>query len=304
MTYTKLPHFNSLEQALFSLFGTNVHVSDSKRISGGDINEAHCLTLTNGTHIFMKSNTIDNEPLFTAEAAGINAIAQTGTIHTPHILCSGTERGTSNFSFLLMEFIEGGRQVKNYWEIFARQLAAMHQAAAADFVFGGNYGFVSDNYIGSGKQLNSARENWIEFFRDCRLTPQFECAASYFDSTDRKKIDKLLDNLDKFLVEPKHPALLHGDLWSGNFITGTDGRAWLIDPAVSVGHAEADLAMTELFGGFPQIFYDAYKEAAPMQAGYEHRRDLYNLYHLLNHLNLFGRSYLAPVNRILTRYTS
>ena len=108
--------------------------------------------------------------------------------------------------------------------------------------------------------------------------------------------------MDELLVEPEQPSLLHGDLWSGNVITGNDGKAWLIDPAVYVGHAEADLAMTELFGGFPPAFYDAYKEAAKLQPGYAKRRDLYNLYHLLNHLNMFGRSYYPSVMRIVNSY--
>ena len=104
------------------------------------------------------------------------------------------------------------------------------------------------------------------------------------------------------MIEPKHPSLLHGDLWSGNIITGNDGKAWLIDPAVYVGHAEADIAMTELFGGFPRAFYDAYKESGMLQPEYGRRRDIYNLYHLLNHLNLFGRTYLSSVRRVIEGY--
>lgn len=302
MDYAKLQFFSSLKDALASTYGAGVSVADSQRISGGDINDAWNLTLTNGTHVFMKSNTKENKSFFTAESAGLAAIAQTNTIGTPRLLCTGTDEQNFGYAFLLMEFIEHGGQVRNYWETFAHQLAAMHQADTSDFVPDGTYGFAKNNYIGARHQSNTAHESWITFFRDCRLKPQFTDAAPYFDSTDRKRIFRLLDDLDKFLVEPEHPSLLHGDLWSGNFITGNDGRAWLIDPAVSVGHAEADLAMTELFGGFPQIFYKSYQDAAPLQPGYEERRDLYNLYHLLNHLNLFGCSYLASVRAVLKRY--
>lgn len=304
MDYTNLQHFSSLKDALASMFGAGVNIEKNQRISGGDINNAYRLTLTDGTHVFMKTNSKENKPFFLAESAGLAAIAQTNAIGTPRLLCTGTDEQKFGYAFLLMEFIEQNGQTRNYWETFAHQLAAMHQAKTEDLVAGGTYGFLQDNYIGARIQLNTAHESWIEFFRDCRLKPQLADAAPYFDRTDQKRASWLLENLDKFLVEPEHPSLLHGDLWSGNFITGNDGRAWLIDPAVSVGHAEADLAMTELFGGFPQVFYKAYQETAPLQPGYEKRRDLYNLYHLLNHLNLFGRSYLAAVRAILQRYVS
>ena len=156
--------------------------------------------------------------------------------------------GRGGYSFLLLEFIDGKRRIAEYWETFACQLAAMHRAAAEELVAGGSYGFICDNYIGSGRQVNTASESWIAFFRDCRLEPQFRKAEDYFDRAERKKISKLLEHLEDFLVEPKQASLLHGDLWSGTVITGNDGKAWLIDPAVYVGHAEADLAMTELFG--------------------------------------------------------
>lgn len=178
----------------------------------------------------------------------------------------------------------------------------MHRANTAEFTPGGVYGFCGDNFIGARPQANTAHESWISFFRDCRLEPQFRSAESYFDRGDRKKTGRLLDRLGDFLVEPERPSLLHGDLWSGNFLTGNDGRAWLIDPASYVGHAEADIAMTELFGGFSRTFYDAYKETGLLQPGYGRRRNLYNLYHLLNHLNMFGGSYLFPVKRIIGEY--
>lgn len=234
-----LHHFTSLKNALCVLFGEEIKIETAGRISGGDINEAYRLTLTDGKCIFMKTNKKENSSFFTAETAGL--------------------------------------------------------------VSGGKYGFYCDNYIGRHSQVNTGYESWTGFFRDCRLEPQFRDAARYFDKEELKRITRLLDRIDEILVEPEYPSLLHGDLWGGNVIAGNDGAAWLIDPAVYVGHAEADLAMTELFGGFPPVFYDAYKEAAPLQPGYERRRDVYNLYHLLNHLNLFGRMYLPEVRHIISR---
>lgn len=294
-------HFTSLANAVCSLFGEKTKIESASRISGGDINEAYGLTLTGGGVIFMKTNTKKNLSLFTAEAGGLNAIAQTKTISTPQILGLGTDENNGGYSYLLLEFIAGKDRGKDYWENFARQLADMHRASTAGLVSRGKYGFACDNYIGRRVQANTEHETWTGFFRECRLEPQFKDAAVYFDREDLKKIIRFLDRIDEILVEPEYLSLLHGDLWAGNVIVGNDARAWLIDPAVYVGHAEADLAMTELFGGFPPIFYDAYKETAPLQPGYERRRDVYNLYHLLNHLNMFGRMYLSEVKRIVRR---
>lgn len=282
--------------------GSSVKIIRTERVAGGDINQAYRLMLSDGTSVFMKSNTIENASFFTTEAAGLNAIAHTNAIGTPQILGSGVDYGRG-CSFLLLEFITAKKRIANYWETFAQELACMHQAETTDFVTEGRYGFIHDNYIGAKNQKNAVQNNWCSFFRDCRLKPQFESAAAYFDKKDRDNIDTLLERLDEILIEPEHPSLLHGDLWSGNVITGNDGKAWLIDPAVYVGHAEADIAMTELFGGFPPVFYAAYREASPMYPDYEHRRDLYNLYHLLNHLNLFGPAYLSSVKRVVEKYS-
>lgn len=294
--------FTSLHQALCSLFGSTIRLIRTSRISGGDINDAFCLELSDGTVVFMKTNQKEKLSFFTAEAAGLSAIAQTGSIRTPRILGLGTDADKGGFSFLLLEYISGKRRSADYWELFARQLADMHKADTSGFVSGGIYGFCSDNYIGAGEQVNTAHHSWTSFFRTCRLEPQFRRAEGYLGTSGIKKALRLLEHLDSFLEEPPYPSLLHGDLWSGNVITGSDGQAWLIDPAVSVGHAEADLAMTELFGGFAQTFYDAYQEVAPLQPGYRRRRDLYNLYHMLNHLNLFGRTYLGAVERMMAQY--
>ncbi|MDE5931995.1 MAG: fructosamine kinase family protein [Lachnospiraceae bacterium] len=295
-------HFTSLTGALCSLFGEGIKIENAGRISGGDINEAYGLTLTGGECIFMKSNTKENLSFFTAEAAGLSAIARTKTIGTPHILGVGTDESRGGFSFLLLEFIRGKSNCAGYWEEFAGQLSDLHRASTAGLVSNGKYGFGCDNYIGRRRQVNTGYDSWTGFFRDCRLEPQFRDAARYFAKEDLKRIVRFLDHMDEVLVEPEYPSLLHGDLWAGNVIAGNDGRAWLIDPAVYVGHAEADIAMTELFGGFPPAFYNAYKERRPLQPGYERRRDVYNLYHLLNHLNMFGRMYLSEVKRIVGRY--
>ncbi len=295
-----IQQFSSLDQALHSLFGNNVKITDRKQVAGGDINEAYRLTLSDGMHIFMKSNQGKSVSFFQREAEGLAAIAETGAISTPQVFGCGT--GENGGAFLLLEFVESRRPGKDYQEILAQQLARMHQSRTENFVTGGIYGFVQDNYIGANPQVNTPCKSWTEFFRDCRLKPQFLQASDYFGKEEWKKITELLERTGEILTEPEYPSLIHGDLWAGNVMTGSDGLAWLTDPAACVGHREADLAMTELFGGFSGKFYEAYREAASLQPGYEKRRDFYNLYHLLNHLNLFGRSYLSSVRRIVEEY--
>ena len=323
-----IKNYNSLAGALVDLFGTTVKIAQTDRLSGGDINKAYGLTLNNGKHIFMKANAKDNAAFFTAEAAGLQAIADTHTIATPRILCTGTDDGEDvGYSFLLLEYIQSAGRRSDYWEVLGQELADMHKALVGralrqaqgplgqraqgpqeqqvpELVEGAphQYGFSQNNFIGARPQNNTWSDSWISFFRDYRLAPQFKSADSYFTPADRTKITKLLDNLDRFLVEPEYPSLLHGDLWAGNVMCGPEGKAMLIDPACYIGHREADLAMTQLFGGFPQAFYQAYTQAAPLQPGYEDRRDLYNLYQLLNHLNLFGPTYLEPVLSIVGEY--
>lgn len=315
-----IPDYTSLARALVELFGSSVKIVQTDRVSGGDINKAYGLSLNTGDKIFMKANAKENAAFFTAEAAGLNAIKSTGAISTPEILCTGTDDEEDvGYSFLLLKFIKSCGKKADYWETLGTELAAMHKADTGAFIkrsggkddkstdntnahADGRFGFFQDNFVGARAQKNTPSSSWIDFFRDYRLAPQFRDADSYFSSDDRKKITKLLDNLDHFLIEPAYPSLLHGDLWSGNVMCGPDGKAMLIDPACYVGNREADIAMTELFGGFPGEFYEAYKKAAPLEPGYEERRDLYNLYQLLNHLNIFGSGYLGPVLSIVSEY--
>ncbi|MCR4591398.1 MAG: fructosamine kinase family protein [Lachnospiraceae bacterium] len=292
--------YDSLDKVITDHFGNNVLIEGKRGVSGGDINAAYLLTLSDGNKLFLKENSVKNADFFRAETEGLKAIRNTGCIRVPETIANGVY---GNTAFLLMEYAGAGARKSAFWEDFANALADMHEADASSYTPGGKYGFTDDNYIGAGCQKNSVRSEWVLFFRDCRLLPQFERAKPYLSPDDCRKMDSLLQNLDKFLPEPEHPSLLHGDLWGGNYITGPDGNAWLIDPAVYVGHAEADIAMTELFGGFSAAFYRAYEERGLIQPGYGGRRDLYNLYHMLNHLNLFGGSYLGAVRRIISSYT-
>ena len=296
----KTPVFSSIKEAVQLARGKGIVVKRRQTIHGGDANDAYRLILSDGESLFLKANSLSNADFFRAEAEGIAAIRATGAISVPEMYAIGTDDGCS---FLLMEYIERAGAVREFWEKLGTGLAAMHRADTSAFLTGGQYGFKSDNYIGAGKQKNTPKDSWVEFFSECRLKPQFELAARYFNESTIRQANRLLDNLDRFLFEPERPALLHGDLWSGNFMSDNMGQPMLIDPAVYVGCDEADIAMTELFGGFDRRFYEAYFDTMGQMPGYEDRRDLYNLYHLTNHLNLFGSAYLPSVVRIIERYS-
>lgn len=296
--------YHSLEQALKEMFGGEIKIQDQKRVYGGDINDAYGLTLTDGTRVFLKTNSENKKSFFTAEARGLEALRSLEAVSVPELLALGTEKDRS---FLMMEYIERQRPGEIYWEKFGRQLAVMHRSQCGNFTLrkekAGLYGFTEDNFIGASPQKNRPASSWTAFYRDCRLAPQLERARRFLAPSIQKKADWLLSHLDQYLREPEFPSLLHGDLWSGNMLCGTGNRPWIIDPAVYVGDCEADLAMTQLFGSLPRTFYDAYREVNPVnRKEYEERRDLYHLYHLLNHLNLFGADYLDSVEQIIRRY--
>ena len=292
--------YHSVGEVLLSVLGSGARIVGSDPVSGGDINRAYRLTLADGMRVFLKTNAGKDVSFFEAEAGGLTAIAGSGSIGVPRVLGLGTD--ADHGAFLLLEWIDSAKPAGDFWENFGRRLAALHRAETADLTPGGRFGFTAGNYIGASPQANMPCERWVDFFRERRLAPQFKMAARWFDAADRRRIDRLMERLGDTLEEPERPSLLHGDLWSGNFIVGPDGEAWLIDPASYVGHAEADLAMTELFGGFGSAFYSAYRESAHIRPGYERRRGLYNLYHMLNHLNLFGASYLGGVRSAIRIY--
>lgn len=297
---------HSLEQAVKEVFGPDVQILDTKRIYGGDINDAYCMKLTDGTKVFLKMNAIAKKEFFTAEVHGLEALHSFNAISVPEVLTMGTD-AHRDCAFLLLEFIESQRPEKTYWEMFGHQLAMLHRSEcgklAVNVKNNGKYGFKEDNFIGSSPQKNRPEQSWIDFYRNCRLAPQLDRARHYFSEDIQRKTEWLLEHLDQYLWEPEFPSLVHGDLWSGNMLCGRGNRPWIIDPAVYVGDYETDLAMTQLFGSLPQTFYDAYSEINPVQWNdYEERRDLYHLYHLLNHLNLFGSAYLESTEQIIRRY--
>ncbi|MBT4620820.1 MAG: phosphotransferase [Nitrospina sp.] len=284
-----------ISRLLEPVFGREVKVQSSASTSGGCINQTSVLRLTNDERVFLKYNSHPPANFFNVEARGLKLLAQTAK--GPRIPKPLALQDCAKPTFLILEYIEESSPGQDFSVRFARSLAELHQTSHDSF------GLDHDNYIGSTVQKNTQETNGIDFFRDQRLRPQQELARKALPPSTDKNLNKLCDRLENYLdISGEKPALLHGDLWSGNYFPDKDQVPCIFDPAVYFGLREADLAMTELFGRLPQKFYDAYHEAFPLNPGYEERKDLYNLYHLLNHLNLFGGSYLASVEQVVRRY--
>lgn len=271
-------------------------LGDEFSVSGGCINDAKIIKTKSGNNYFFKTN--DNCPpkMFINEANGLRELNNSNTIRVPKVVIV-------NDNFILLEAINSSSKSKFFFEDFGRNFAQLHK------YFGANFGFYENNYIGSTPQLNIPEENekanWVTFYFNKRLKFQFDLIEKNGYMGDEliklflaleSKIDTILANSDE------KPSLLHGDLWSGNFLVDGSGNACLIDPAVYYGHREADLAMTKLFGGFSSKFYSAYNELYPLPDGYEYRENIYKLYHVLNHLNLFGSSYYQQAIRLIKYY--
>ncbi|MDA8560664.1 fructosamine kinase family protein [Nitrospinae bacterium] len=283
---------------LKSIFGQEVKVQSSSQTEGGCINQTHILHLNNGERVFLKHNSQPAPDFFAAEAKGLKLLSQVDK--GPRIPKSLALQDSPTPSFLILEYIEKSSPAYDFPVSFAHLLAELHRNTHHSF------GLDHDNYIGSTPQINTYDINGIHFFRDHRLRYQQELARSSgkLPSGTDKKLTKLCEQIEDYLdITGEQPVLLHGDLWSGNYFPDQDQIPCIFDPAVYYGFREADLAMTELFGRLPQRFYDTYHEAFPLNPGYTERKDLYNLYHLLNHLNLFGSSYLASVEQVILKYT-
>ncbi|MCE3278911.1 MAG: fructosamine kinase family protein [Bacteroidetes bacterium] len=283
-----------IEENLSEKFGKPIHISKYESVSGGSINDAYRIETTNGSY-FLKLNDPDKFPgMFEAEVKGLQLLADNSTLKIPEFIVLNKSTETS---FLVLEYIEAGSKTSASFREFGRLFADMHSHTNKYF------GLDQDNYIGSLKQTNSFHSSWSEFFIEERLRKQLKLA---FD--DRKVnsamnvlFEKLFKKMDNLFPSEK-PSLLHGDLWSGNFMISKENTPCIFDPAVYYGHREMDIAMTKLFGGFDDSFYRAYNEHFPLENGWKERIDLCNLYPLMVHVNLFGGSYVMEVEMILKRF--
>ena len=265
-------------------------------VGGGCINTA--MTLRDGARAyFVKLNRAQRLPMFEAEAAGLAELAATASLRVPTPLCTGVGAGQA---YLVMEHLDLCGEPRSGAQggpvQAGRLLAAMHRTTQTEF------GWLRDNTIGATRQSNTPNPDWTGFWAKERLAFQLDLAGrNGHGGALQRTGEVLLGRLPDLLNHAPAPSLLHGDLWGGNIGYLRGGEPVVFDPAVYYGDREADLAMTELFGGFGSNFYAAYREAWPLDPGYAVRRDLYNLYHVLNHLNLFGGGYLAQALGLMQR---
>jgi len=282
--------FNNIEKI------TNSKIISTSSLSGGCISNAYKITLQDNRNLFLKINNSLPKDMFHKEANGLKELAKPNVIYIPKVI-------TVEDSFILLDFIECSIKQKDFFEDFGRSFAEMHKFTSEAF------GFYENNYIGSTPQVNIPNEkeinDWTSFYFNKRILFQFHLAKKNGFATDelRKGISFLENNIEKILNGSEEPpSILHGDLWSGNYMVNENGKAGLIDPAVYYGHREADLAMTKLFGGFSESFYKSYNESFPLKDGYNYRENIYKLYHVLNHLNLFGSGYYRQAISLIKSY--
>lgn len=277
--------------------GEAAHLVDASPVGGGCINDARIAELSDGRRLFVKTNSASLLEMFERETEGLEALAAVGALRVPRDAFAGTAGGQA---FLVMEAIPLGRKGPAFFERFGRAFAELHRRGRGE-----RFGFAHDNFIGSTPQPNTWTDDGAEFWRRHRLGHQLELArrggrsSAELDRLGERLLARLGDHLD---LPGEPPCLLHGDLWGGNYLVDDAGDPVLIDPACYYGHREADLAMTQLFGGFDPRFYAAYEEAWPLPPGSGERLEIFKLYHLLNHLNLFGGSYRGSCLQILRRF--
>lgn len=274
-------------------------------VSGGCINQGYAVSDVHKTY-FVKLNNASQVAMFEAEALGLQQMLATATIRVPKPICYGV----AGNGYIVLEWLEMGGGNTKSWEEMGRKLAAMHKAptplpTASPRSSGGmrgvgvGFGWDINNTIGSTPQINTWTTDWAEFYAKHRLGYQFQLARRRGGSFAQEQ--ELLAAIPEILTHQPQPSLVHGDLWGGNAGCTVSGEPVIFDPATYYGDREVDIAMTELFGSFPAGFYRGYNEVWRLDEGYEQRKTLYNLYHILNHFNLFGGGYLTQANRMIAQ---
>lgn len=287
-----------IRRLLTDAIDSSVEVHDLRSTSGGSINQAKLADTSEG-RFFVKFNRSGPPDLMEREAEALEEMRAGDTsLVIPEPIAVARPDGTRP-SILVLEYLEPGDRIPDFDERLGRGLAELHQVSADRF------GFHHDNYCGTTPQPNDWHDDWVAFYREHRLRHQLRLAVDgrQVSSSDRRAYERLLDRLDDLLgIDPEPPALIHGDLWSGNLHVAPDGRPSILDPAAYYGHREAEIGMMELFGGFSETVYAAYQQVRPLQDGWRDRIPLYSLYHVMNHYNLFGGHYGRQAFDIVNRY--
>ncbi len=284
----------TLVDLLGKILGRSVSILKCSPVRGGCIHHATELKTGQGS-FFLKYNRIEELANFQAEARGLRLLESAGALKVPQVLLVSD---SGSHAFILMEFILPGPHSDDFWTTFGHSLANLHWNTSS------RYGLDHDNFIGRLSQSNTWHNNWISFFIEERMGAQLKLAKQkgLTSSNLHTAFEALFKRLPN-LIPDEPPSLLHGDLWSGNFLVGPKGEACIVDPAVYYGHREAELAFTRLFGGFEPQFYSSYMNAWPLKEGWEERVGLFNLYPLMVHLNLFGKGYLREIYDILSKFS-
>lgn len=266
-------------------------VNSHRSVSGGCINQGYAVTDGDCSY-FVKLNSASEVVMFEAEALGLKQMLTTATIRVPKPICWGR---VASSAYIVLEWLKLGSGGNSSWQEMGRQLAAMHSHTSSQ-----GFGWEMNNTIGSTPQINTWTTDWAEFYAKHRLGYQFQLAkrrGGHFPQQER-----LLAAIPQLLANHQpQSSLVHGDLWGGNAAFTASGEPAIFDPATYYGDREVDVAMTELFGSFPAAFYRGYNEVFPLDSGYEQRKILYNLYHIINHFNIFGGSYESQANRMISQ---
>lgn len=286
--------WKEIESEISKNTNTPFTVINHQSVSGGCINQAYKIKGKNKSY-FVKLNQPSFVEMFTAEALGLQQIYETNTIRVPQPICYGVAQKNS---YIVLEWLDLSRGNNQSWLEMGRQLALLHKNSKSQ-----KFGWDRNNTIGSTPQINTWCDNWADFFADHRIGYQLRLANRR--GGNFSDVDKIVTSIREILsrIEPK-PCLIHGDLWSGNASCTVDNEPVILDPATYYGDREADIAMTELFGGFPAAFYQGYNQQWQLDSGYQQRKTIYNLYHILNHFNLFGSGYASQAKSMIRQILS